>query len=76
MNAAIRAVLFIYAIMVMLVLGIALSPARAQIFVAPPRVEFGDRRWYHDDGPYRYEDRDRYWRHRHWRRHHHDDDDD
>ena len=73
-----KAVIFVYVIMMMLVLGVALAPARAQIMIAPPHVEFGDHHWRHDYHPYRYEDgdHDRYWHHRHWRHHHHDDDED
>lgn len=79
MSTVMKAVLFVYAAMVMLVLGVALSPAKAQIYVTPPHMEFGYRHAPHGDNPYRYEDydHDRYWRHHYWRhRHHHDDDDD
>jgi hypothetical protein len=76
MNPVIKAVLFVYAIMMIFVLGVAFAPARAQIVIAPPHVELGEHHWHHDYHPYRYEDHDRdNWRHHH-RHHHHDDDED
>lgn len=77
MTLVMKAVLVVYAIVMLSVLGIAIAPAKAQIVFAPPHVEFGEHRHHHDYHHYRYEDHDRDHGDRHYRHeHHHDDDDD